>query len=138
MSKHELPKVRRLLIASAMWIFVLVGCDSNPVQQTVPQAGREPTESNESEMAGLGAIVCAHVAAGEPILLARRSEPIDPDDSGWQFLCNSGADEKIEDANIWKITQVTESDPSILKFVDAPVGTILSRKNQHSEWALEE
>ncbi len=89
---------------------------------------------SSSIIANAGAIVCAHVAAGEPILRATRDNPMDPDDSGWQFLCDSGADERIEDAQIWSVTQVAEREPSLLPFINSPVGTTMSRTDADSEW----
>ena len=105
-----------------------VGCSSKPEIKTEPQLSVDPSIANA------GAIVCAHVAAGEPMLRAIRDNPMDPDDSGWQFLCDSGEDKRIEDAQIWSVTQVVERDPSLLPFINSPVGTTMARTDVNSEW----
>lgn len=116
------------------WIpFVLLaslfaGCNSKP------ESVLEAKLTVDSSIANAGAIVCSHVVAGEPILRAVREEPMDPADSGWQFLCNSGADENIENAQLWTVNQVTERDPSLLTFINSPVGTTMSRSDATSDW----
>ncbi|EMB17794.1 immunity protein Imm33 domain-containing protein [Rhodopirellula europaea] len=105
-----------------------VGCNSKPETKAEPQLSVDPSIANS------GAIVCAHVATGEPILRATRDNPMDPDDSGWQFLCDSDVDERIEDAQIWSVTQVAEREPSLLPFINSPVGTTMSRTDADSEW----
>ena len=109
-------------------VALLVGCNSKPEPKV------EPKLSVDSSIANAGAIVCSHVVAGEPILRAVRDEPMDAADSGWQFLCNSGADENIENAQLWSVTQVTERDSSLLTFINSPVGTTMSRADANSEW----
>ncbi len=53
------------------------------------------------------AIVCSHIAVGRlPILRAIRTDPLEPEDSGWQFLCNSGKEEKEGDAQVWFVSEV--------------------------------
>jgi hypothetical protein len=57
------------------------------------------------------ALVCDHVAiAGDPILHAARSEPIEPADSGWQFLCGRGG--HVQDAKIWILQEVLTCEPT--------------------------
>ncbi len=112
-----------LLLAS-----LFVGCNSKP------ESVAEAKLSVDPSIANAGAIVCSHVVAGEPILRAFRDKSMDPADSGWQFLCDSGADENIENAQLWTVTQVTEHDPSLLTFINSPVGTTMSRPDATSEW----
>jgi hypothetical protein len=81
------------------------------------------------------AIVCDHVALqGLPILLAVRDEPSRPEDSGWQFLCNSGTDET--DAKVWAISEVLDLEPSLSGLLDEAPGTELIRKNVKSQWRI--
>lgn len=79
------------------------------------------------------ALVCRHVAIeGMPILLAIHDAPVRPEDSGWQFLCNSGKDE--EDAKVWALTEVIEHDPSLSEIVNAPPGAEFIRDKVGSNW----
>jgi hypothetical protein len=80
------------------------------------------------------AIVCAHVATAEcPILIADRSEPEDPADSGWQFLCGT-KDENWNEAKVWSVGEVVESDPSLASLVNLPIGTRLVRVSAKAPW----
>ncbi len=81
------------------------------------------------------AIVCAHVAINKhPILRAVRDEPEMPEDSGWQFLCNSNLDEDPDMAKVWLVCEVLEFEPSLSEFIGSPPGTVLTRKSYASEW----
>jgi hypothetical protein len=81
------------------------------------------------------AIICNHVAnEGYPILYASRTEPLEPEDSGWQFLCNSGKEENETDAKVWLLKEVLALDPSLSVFINSPVGTKICRKDKNSEW----
>lgn len=83
------------------------------------------------------AIVCEHVASGNfPILYATRTEPLEPEDSGWQFLCHSGLDEDDGKAQVWSIGHVIESDPNLMELIERPIGTILTRKDTNSVWTV--
>jgi hypothetical protein len=93
--------------------------------------------SDHTELpSGRGAIVCSHVASGEyPICYATRDEPMDPEDSGWQFLCNSGLEEDLADAQIWGIDEVLKLEQSLKEYVNSPIGTQLLRANSDAAWA---
>jgi hypothetical protein len=81
------------------------------------------------------AIVCSHVAAEhQPILRAVRTEPLEPEDSGWQFLCNSGKEEREDEARVWLIYEVSEREPSLSDFMELPAGTKIQRIDRHSPW----
>jgi hypothetical protein len=83
------------------------------------------------------ATVCSHVASGKfPILYAERSEPIDDIDSGWQFLCDAGLEENIDEAETWSLNEVMEHEPTLAKFRDCSAGTRLSRETEDSEWQV--
>jgi hypothetical protein len=80
-------------------------------------------------------IVCKHIANGRlPILRAVRTEPLEPEDSGWQFLCNSGSEEREAEAEVWLVKEVIEYESSLAAFINLPVGTTLSRSNAASQW----
>jgi hypothetical protein len=83
------------------------------------------------------AIVCRHVAKlGKPILFSARDEPTTPEDSGWQFLCNSGATEDETAAEVWAVSEVVDHEPTLAEFVESPVGTQLIRDNPDSPWRM--
>lgn len=83
------------------------------------------------------AILCEHVAKGKcPILKAKKDKPLRSEDSGWQFLCNSGNDEDISKAQIWSIREVLEFDPTLAGYLNQPYGTELTRENEHSRWKV--
>lgn len=82
-----------------------------------------------------GAIVCKHVTSENlPILRATRDRPLNPEDSGWQFLCNTGRDET--DAEIWSVNEVLELEPSLSPFINNPSGTQLVRNDKKSQWKI--
>jgi hypothetical protein len=82
------------------------------------------------------AIVCEHVANGCPILRAVKDEPLEPADSGWQFVCNSGVRENEETAKVWAVHEVLEVEPTLAAFIEKPAGTILERKSANASWEM--
>lgn len=90
---------------------------------------------NETHSISRAAIVCAHVAKdGLPILSGIRTEPLEPEDSGWQFLCNSGKQEEETDAQVWLVSEVLALEPSLSSFINSPVGTKIHRPDQSAKW----
>jgi hypothetical protein len=84
----------------------------------------------------MAAFVCGEVAQREaPILHAERTEPDDPADSGWQFLCGRES-EDIATAQIWALHEVVELEPSLLPYVSLPVGTVLTRHTGSDAWTI--
>jgi hypothetical protein len=83
------------------------------------------------------AIICEHIAIEKmPILKAKKDKAIDPEDSGWQFLCNSGKDEDTSRAKIWSIREVIEYDPTLAGCLAQPDGTELTRANIYTNWEI--
>ena len=82
------------------------------------------------------AIVCGHVAnEGCPIRLAIRWKPEDPDDSGWQFLCNTGKDEDPKDAQIWSVGEVLMFAPTLKRYVTQPYDIrLVWDDNNKNDW----
>jgi hypothetical protein len=76
-------------------------------------------------------IVCTHVAEGGfPILRAIRDEPVEPEDSGWQFTCN--LDHTRAGAKVWSIADVLRFDESVAPLLNAPCGSAFIREGaQH-------
>ena len=66
-------------------------------------------------------IVCSHVASGKyPIMFAERSEPDEPPDIGWQFICDAHPHNRAEDARVWALSEILEIEPSLQPYVDHP------------------
>lgn len=85
------------------------------------------------------AIVCYHVAVqGLPILWAIKDEPVDADDSGWQFLCNSGRDEDQSEAQVWSLSEVCEHTPSVEGLLKSEIVANYFRKDEQSPWKASE
>jgi hypothetical protein len=83
----------------------------------------------------IAAIVCSHVFSREkPILWAVRDVPGAPDESGWQFLCNSGVAET--EPRVLSIRQVLELEPSLARFINAAPGTSVQRTAVGSPWTV--
>ena len=78
------------------------------------------------------AFVCTHVAAGRPVLVVIRDEPVEQADTGWQFLC--GDDDEDEEPRIWSLAEVLASDPSLIPLASLPVGTALRRSALGLPW----
>ena len=84
---------------------------------------------------GEAAIVCVHVAKqGCPILRADKDEPVIPEDSGWQFSCNSGLPELESEAQVWALEEVLVLEPSLMELMDSRPGTALIRTDAASSW----
>jgi hypothetical protein len=80
------------------------------------------------------AILCYDVAVNHaPILFAERTEPEDPADSGWQFVCGAH-EENWKLAQVWAIHDVLTFDPSLKDFIGMPYGTVLTRASANSQW----
>src|SRR3954465_6252918 len=95
-----------------------------------------PSKNNKMNDSG-AAVVCKHVAReGYPILLASRDAPVFPEDSGWQFLCDSGQDELEEDAKAWSLDEVLRHDPTLGTIVDSPEGTTVTRTSRRAAWRV--
>ena len=59
---------------------------------------------------------------------------IESEDSGWQFLCNSGELEKEEDAQVWSINEVINLEPTLKEFLNSKPGVVLIRESVKSSW----
>ena len=87
------------------------------------------------DLRNAAAILCEHVAAKQyPMTHAVRSDPVDADDSGWQFLCNSGLPEDPEKAQVWLLREVLAIEPGLELFVGEPPGTHLLRAAPGDRW----
>src|SRR5258707_14958247 len=95
------------------------------------------SEDTDTDLS-LAATVCMHVANDRhPILLAEKGKPIAPEDSGWQFMCNSAVEEDDDESQVWAIGEVLEFEPSLIGKLDSPPGTKLVRNNSDGPWDLQ-
>jgi hypothetical protein len=91
--------------------------------------------SDTGDVSG-AAIVCVHVAKeGYPILQAERDSPVFSEDSGWQFLCNSGRAEDESELQVWSLDEVFEHEPTLAEFRDSPPGTTFVRDGPKRPWS---
>src|SRR6266567_4011515 len=82
------------------------------------------------------AIICSHIVKDHyPILLAIRDVPIEKDDSGWQFLCNSGKREEEDGAQIYSIKEILDLEPTLKELISSEPGTVWIRESIKSPWA---
>ena len=80
------------------------------------------------------AFVCEHVALRRrPILRAKHDVPIDPADSGWQFLC--GVENHTDSAPLlWALEEVAQLDFSLRTILDSPQETCFERSTVDTPW----
>lgn len=82
-------------------------------------------------------VVCSHVAKDNlPILRAIRTEPVEPEDSGWQFVCGCVEEEDDAEAEVWSINHVLENEPTLAQLLKHPIGTVLQRSDERSSWEI--
>ena len=79
----------------------------------------------------LGAIASDRVTVdGQRVGYMYRSEPMNPADSGWTFLAGDEDDAFMDEASnhgIFAVNTITNHDPAILPYLDAPVGSAFYR-----------
>jgi hypothetical protein len=82
---------------------------------------------------GLGGCIASDriTVEGFPVRFMYREQPTRPDDSGWNFF--SGINEDDEYMNnpdnfaVYDVNTIANYDPTILPFVDSPVGSVFER-----------
>jgi hypothetical protein len=62
-------------------------------------------------------------------------DPIDPSDSGWQFLCGEG---ETEPPSVWMLSELIEKFPDVRVLLDQPVGRSFVREREGAEWVAYE
>ncbi len=68
-------------------------------------------------MPGTAAIICKHVMEnGGKARFAYRAEPVNPDDSGWQILCDLA--HELGDAKIVAVDEIKKLVPSTASILD--------------------
>ena len=84
---------------------------------------------------GGAAFVCIHVHERQyPILQATRTNPVFPEDTGWQFLCGRVKEHTDSEARIWSLDEVRELDPSLGCWLEYPAGTQVYREAVGAPW----
>lgn len=84
----------------------------------------------------LAAIISEEVATGHsPLLFARRDEPVEQQDSGWQFRGNPIL-EISGKAQVWMLKEVLDFEPSLEKYIHSAVGMTIVRDNTDAPWKL--
>ena len=82
----------------------------------------------------LGVIVCEHIAKDQcDVCVASRSEPVAPEDSGWQFLCGKPDEDEFK-AAIWSVKEILAYDSSLAPWIDAPFGTKIEKSSNALIW----
>jgi hypothetical protein len=81
-----------------------------------------------------GAIICKHVAdRSHPILAAVRGGARVPEDSGWQFHCDTFS-HSTSDAALWLLEEVAQLDPTLLPILDAEPESSFRRSSANDPW----
>jgi hypothetical protein len=65
--------------------------------------------------------------------MATRGIPLQPEDSGWQFLCGTFGHE-TSDAALWLLEEVAQLDPSVLPILDAEPESSFRRSSINDSW----
>jgi hypothetical protein len=83
----------------------------------------------------LAVIVCEHVSNGNSqILRGVRDEPLDSEDSGWQFSCGRDIIESEDEASVWSIKEILDENPELISYINSPSGTIIFRELSSRIW----
>ena len=92
----------------------------------------------ELELLGeMAAIVCEHIARNRvPIRSAFRQDPVEPEDSGWQFFCGDFVEENPSNARVWQLQEVLAHDPSLRAFATESPSIRLWRENATTQWNI--
>ena len=87
---------------------------------------------------GLGGCVASDriTVEGLPVRFMYRGPPARPEDSGWSFFSGINEDDEYmnnpDNFEIYDVNTLANYDPTILPFVDSPVGSVFERVED--EW----
>lgn len=76
---------------------------------------------------------------GLPVGFMYRQQPRNPQDSGWAFLSGTEDDAYMNDVanhDIYDVNTIANYDPSIIPFLDAPVGSVFEKLPGARDFAL--
>lgn len=89
-----------------------------------------------AERRGAG-IASDHIMVdGRPVGFMYREAPDDPHDSGWRFFSGAESEEYMEQSEnfaLYDVNTIANYDPSIVEWLDAPVGSAFGR-NEHGDF----
>ena len=74
---------------------------------------------------------------GHPVGYMYRRQPHYDGDSGWVFLGGSETEEYMDNPNnnaLYSLSALAEHDPSIIPFLDAPIGSAFARQSKSREF----
>jgi hypothetical protein len=81
------------------------------------------------------AIICKQVSYPErPILHATRDFPVEPADSGWQFVCGVENHDDFGGGQTWTLEEVTALDPTLRAILDAEPKISFERRTVDTPW----
>ena len=87
-----------------------------------------------------GCIVSDRITVeGLPVRFMYREQPRNPQDSGWAFLSGTEDDAYMADASnhqIFDVNTIANYDPSIIAFLDAPVGSAFEKAPGATDFIL--
>jgi hypothetical protein len=76
---------------------------------------------------------------GRPVGFMYREEPDNDVDSGWRFLSGEESQDYIDSADnlaIYDLNTIANYDPTIIPFLDSPIGTELERVLGSSQFRI--
>jgi hypothetical protein len=83
------------------------------------------------------AIVCSHIALNDAaIMRGRRDEPLDAEDSGWQFTCGKEQHNDEDEAEVWSLNHVIRKEPSLRPFLQSASDTTVERTRVGADWEI--
>ncbi len=68
---------------------------------------------------------------GKPVGFMYRAEPDNEQDSGWRFMAGLEDQDYMDDESnlgVYDVNTIANYDPTIVEFIDAPVGAVFERK----------
>jgi hypothetical protein len=74
---------------------------------------------------------------GRPVMYMYREEPVNPKDSGWRFLSGEEDEEYMADTskhNVFDVNTIANYDPTIVIFLDAPIGSEFQKPDADSQF----
>jgi hypothetical protein len=86
------------------------------------------------DLKGSAAILCEHISYPDrPILRATRDVPVEPEDSGWQFLCGVENHDKSNGV-VWLLEELAGLDSSLRSILDSEPEASFERSTADGAW----
>ncbi|MEL4177582.1 DUF2185 domain-containing protein [Roseateles sp. PN1] len=102
-----------------------------------------PAENIKPLAPGRGACVATDMITvqGLPVRFMYREAPRDANDSGWAFFSGEETDDYVDDAKnlgVYDVNTIANYDPSIVDFLDAPVGSAFEKPAGSKKFVIAE